>query len=129
MRYRPRTWSKAPLGGREGLGAVGGSWGRGAYLGHGAPDFSALHIGDVAGPGQVQPVGLVQLGTNEEVEVGNALILTHQSGSQAQLAVSLHNADHLPPHWDWVIKLLTCNSTGKNMFTGNSNSYRFASHR
>lgn len=65
------------------------------YLGHGAPHLSALHIGDMTSPGQVQPVGLIQLGTNQEVEVSNALILTHQSGSQAQFAVGLHYTNHL----------------------------------
>ncbi len=64
-------------------------------LGHGAPDFGTLDIGNVAGPGEVQPVGLVQLGADEEVEVGNALVLTHQGGCQAQLAVRLHNANDL----------------------------------
>jgi len=64
-------------------------------LGHGAPDFGTLDVGNVAGPGEVQPIGLIQLGANEEVEVGNALVLTHQGGCQAQLAVSLHNANHL----------------------------------
>lgn len=74
----------------------------GAYLGHGAPHLSALHIGDVACPGQVKPVGLVQLGADQEVEVGDALVLTHQRGRQAQLAVSLHNANYLPPCQDCV---------------------------
>ena len=68
------------------------------YLGHRAPHLSALHIGDVTRPGQVKPVGLIQLGANQEVEIGNALVLSYQSGSQAQLAVGLHNTNHLPPY-------------------------------
>ena len=44
---------------------------------------------------QIQPVGLVQLGANEEVEVGDELILTHQRGCQAKLAVGLDYADDL----------------------------------
>ena len=67
----------------------------GTCLGHGAPDFSTLDIGNVAGSGEVQPVGLIQLGADEEVEVGNALILTDEGGCQAQLAVSIHNANDL----------------------------------
>lgn len=34
--------------------------------------------------------------TNEKVEVPNARVLTHKGGSQAQLAVAVHNANHLP---------------------------------
>lgn len=65
------------------------------HLGHGAPDFGALHIGDVPCPGQVQPIGLIEFGADEEVEVGDALVLSDQRRSQAQLAVRLHYADHL----------------------------------
>lgn len=66
-----------------------------AHLGHGAPDFGALHVGDVAGAREIQPIGLVQLGADQEVEVRNALVLSHQRCCQAQLAVRFHYANHL----------------------------------
>ncbi len=67
----------------------------GIYLGHRAPDLRALYIGNVSGAREVQPVGLIQLGPDQEVEVRNALVLPDQRGRQPQLAVRLHNADHL----------------------------------
>lgn len=47
---------------------------------HGAPDLRALHVGQVARLHQVQPVGLVQLGADQKVEVADALVLAHQRG-------------------------------------------------
>ena len=66
-------------------------------LSHGAPDFSTLHVSNVASTGEIQPVGFIQLGPNQEVEISNALILSHQCSCQAQLAVRLHNANYLHP--------------------------------
>ena len=68
---------------------------RGPHLGHGAPDLCALHVGNVPRARQVEPVGLVQLGADQKVEVRDALVLAHQRRRQAQLAVRLHDADDL----------------------------------
>lgn len=95
-----------------------------ACLGHGAPDLHTLHIGNVAGTRQVQPVGFVQLGADEEVEVGDQLILADQGGREPQLAVCLDNADDLrrdPPPlqlWSrgvvlgWTVQRSTDSDTG-----------------
>lgn len=69
--------------------------GRASHLGHGTPDLSTLDVGDVAGTCEVKPVGLVELGANEEVQITDTLVLAHQRRRQAQLAVRLHYADHL----------------------------------
>ena len=58
-------------------------------------EVARLHVGDVAGPLEVEPVGLVQLGPDEEVQVVNALVFPDEGGRQAQLAVRLGDADHL----------------------------------
>ncbi len=65
------------------------------YLCHRTPDLCALDVGNVACPGQVQPVGLVQLGPNEEVEISDSVILSHQGSSQSKLGVCLDNANDL----------------------------------
>ena len=67
-------------------------------LGQRAPDLGALHVGDVARPGQVQPVGLVELGPDEEVEVSDERVLPHERRGQAQLGVRLDDADDPPEH-------------------------------
>ena len=74
-------------------------------LGHGAPDLDALHVGNVPCAGEVEPVGFVQLGADEEVEVGDERVLAHQGGRQAQLAVRLGDADHLHHHFITVYYL------------------------
>jgi len=82
--------------GRVRPGAAGRGRARpGARLGHGAPDLHALHVGDVARAREVQPVGLVQLGPDQEVQIADALVLAHQRRRQAQLAVRLDDANHL----------------------------------
>mmetsp|Transcript_18365 Transcript_18365/g.54815 ORF Transcript_18365/g.54815 Transcript_18365/m.54815 type:complete len:254 (-) Transcript_18365:357-1118(-) len=67
-------------------------------LSHGAPHLGALHICDVARAREVEPVGLVELGADEEVEVADALVLTHQRRGQAELAVAVCDADDLAEH-------------------------------
>lgn len=62
---------------------------------HLAPDLAAADVSDVAGAGEVEPVGLVELGADEEVEVVDAVVLPHQRRRQPELAVRLDDADHL----------------------------------
>lgn len=66
-----------------------------ADLSHATPNFSTLYIGNVACTGKVQPVGFIQLGPNQEIEVCNTLIFAHKSCCQPKLAVGLHNTNHL----------------------------------
>ena len=54
--------------------------------GHGAPDLGTLHLGDEAALLQVEPVGFVELGPDEEVEVVDLLVLAHQRRGEAELA-------------------------------------------
>lgn len=64
-------------------------------LGHRAPHLCALHVGNVPRPCQVEPVGLVQLGAYQKVEVGDAFVFPDEGGREPQLAVGLDDADHL----------------------------------
>ena len=43
----------------------------------------------------LSPYPLAYLGPDEEIEVPDALVLSHQSGGQPQLTVAVHDADHL----------------------------------
>lgn len=47
---------------------------------------------------EIHPVGLVQLGTYEEVEVGDQIVLSHQSRREPELAVGVAHAEHFPEH-------------------------------
>lgn len=44
---------------------------------HVAPHFCTRHVGNVACPCEVEPVSLIELGPNEEVQVSDAVILPH----------------------------------------------------
>lgn len=46
-------------------------------------------------PCEIQPVGLIQLGPNQEVEVTNQGVLTYQGGCEPQLAVGSDDTDDL----------------------------------
>lgn len=48
--------------------------------------------------GEVHPVCLVQLGPDEEVEVGDQIILSHQSCREPELAVGVAHTEHFPEH-------------------------------
>jgi len=59
------------------------SWSGGGVLavergGHGTPHLCALHRCDVAIPLKVHPVGFIQLRPNQEIQVGDPFILSHQ---------------------------------------------------
>lgn len=67
-------------------------------LRHGAPHLSAVHTGDVAISCQVLPVGFVDFGANQKIQVADALVLSYKSGRQSQLAVRFHYSEHLSEH-------------------------------
>ena len=56
---------------------------------HPAPDLGALNASQEAHRLQLEPVGLVQLGPNEEVEIGDLVVLAHERRSETELAVRL----------------------------------------
>ena len=61
-------------------------------------NFTAAPLLSSSQPLQHNPLSLhppPYLWPDEEVEVPDALVLTHQSGGQPQLTVAVHDADHL----------------------------------
>jgi hypothetical protein len=58
----------------------------------------ALHFGDEARLLQLHPIGLVQLGTDEEVEVGDLVILAHERRRQSEFAMRLHDRENATKH-------------------------------
>lgn len=58
--------------------------------GHAAPDLSALHAREKAHRLQLEPVGLVKLRPDQEVEVGDLVVLAHKRGREPEFAVRLH---------------------------------------
>lgn len=60
--------------------------------------LSTLHFRDVAVVLQLHPVGLVQLGPNQEVEIDDLIILSYQGGGQTQLTVGLDYGQNTPEH-------------------------------
>ena len=68
---------------------------------HGAPDLHALNIGNVAITNKVEPISLVELGPNKEVQVLNELVLANQCSSKSQLAMRVGDGDDLAEHLCW----------------------------
>mmetsp|Transcript_1578 Transcript_1578/g.5046 ORF Transcript_1578/g.5046 Transcript_1578/m.5046 type:complete len:467 (-) Transcript_1578:481-1881(-) len=62
--------------------------------GHGAPHVLALDRGDGALLLEVEPVGLVQLGADEEVEVVDLVVLAHEGRREPELGVGPHEVPH-----------------------------------
>ena len=54
-------------------------------------DLGTLDFGDESIVLELHPVGLVEFGSNEEVEVLDLVVFSHKSGRQPQLGVSLHH--------------------------------------
>lgn len=85
-----------------------------AYLCHFAPDLSTLDIGNVPCIGQVQPIRLVQLGANQEVEVTDALVFPHQCGCQAKLAVGFGNPNDLRGIGTTLCRCIACHASSRD---------------
>lgn len=47
---------------------------------------------------EIHPISLVQLWANEEVEVGDEVILSNQRGGETQLAVGIAHTENFPEH-------------------------------
>ena len=54
-------------------------------------DLSTLDFGDESVVLELHPVGLVEFGSNEKVEVLYLVVFSHQSGRQPQLCVRLNH--------------------------------------
>ena len=57
-------------------------------------DLSTLDFGDESIVLELHPVGLVEFGSNEEVEVLDLVVFSHKSGRQPQLGVCLHHCTY-----------------------------------
>jgi hypothetical protein len=66
---------------------------------HGTPDFGTLNTSQKALVLQLHPVGFVQFGANEEVQVLNFVIFAHESGGQAEFAVSIDDGQDAAEHF------------------------------
>jgi len=64
-------------------------------LGHGTPHLHTLHSGQEALRGEINPIGLIELGTHQETQVFDLVVFAHQCGGEAQLAVRVHIDDYL----------------------------------
>ena len=65
---------------------------------HGDAHLGALDACDEAGTLQLDPVRLVELRTDEEVEVGDLVVFAEERRGQAELRVRLHRGEDAPEH-------------------------------
>ena len=62
------------------------------------PHLSTLDLGDVSVVLQLHPVGLKQLGSDQEVQVHDLVVLSDQRGGETQLTVALDDGQYPPEH-------------------------------
>ena len=60
-----------------------------------------LHSSNVAIVLQFHPVCLVELGSNEEVQISDFVILSYKSGRQSQFTMCIHDRQNSPKHLSW----------------------------
>ncbi len=68
---------------------------------HLAPNFSTLDSSDEAFLLQFQPIGLVEFRSDQEIEVGDLVVLSNKSGGEAELAVGSHLRQDASKHLGW----------------------------
>lgn len=69
--------------------------------------LSTLDFSDVAVVLKLHPVCFVQFGSDEEVQIDDLIIFSHQRGGQTQFTVSLDDRQHAAEH-------LGCQTERKN---------------
>ena len=58
-------------------------------MSHFTPDFNALNVGQISLSSQIEPVRLIQLWTDQIVQVFHTLVFSDESGGKTQLAARL----------------------------------------
>lgn len=66
------------------------------FWGHGDTDLDTLHPGEVALVGEVDPALLIELRPDIKLKIFDLVVLPHQSGRQAKLAMTLRLREEGP---------------------------------
>ena len=92
-------------------------------------DLSTLDLGNEALVLQLQPVSLVQLRPNQEVQVTDLVVFTNQRRCEAELCVCLDGRQHATKHLRRNV-LYLCSSTAHTMTKqGKGSPYSIAERR